>query len=215
MSQINFSQQDKAFFEKGLRALGCELSQAQQSQCLLYLQELSLWGKAFNMTTIQKPQEMIVRHLLDSLSVLPYLFGERIIDVGTGAGLPGIPLSIAKDNATFFLLDSNQKKQVFLSHVIKLLQLNHVQCVTSAVQAYQVAPKFSTIITRAFAPVEKMIALTAHLLSDDGQFVAMMGKRPTEPILLPQGFQFKALIPLKVPFESGERHVAIIQKKPA
>lgn len=209
---LSFSQADQDLFARGLAQLGCPLSDAQQSACLWFLSELHLWGRAFNMTAIQDPQQMIIRHLLDSLSAVPYLHGDRILDVGTGAGLPGIPLSIARSDCDFYLLDSNQKKQIFVGHVIKKLQLNHAQGIHRTVQAYQVTPKFSTIITRAFASLPEMIALTAHLLSEEGRFLAMMGKPPAASLSLPAGFEMEAVVPLTIPFGTGERHIVKIKR---
>ncbi|HRE31234.1 MAG TPA: 16S rRNA (guanine(527)-N(7))-methyltransferase RsmG, partial [Candidatus Berkiella sp.] len=108
---------------------------------------------------------MIDRHIIDSLSIAPYLTGDDFLDVGTGAGLPGIPLSIVYPQRQFFLLDSNQKRQVFVSQAAKSLLLNNVQCICQTVQTYQAERKFSTILTRAFAPLAEMVQLCAHLLA--------------------------------------------------
>lgn len=207
-----FSQQDRSLLAEGISQLSLMLPPAAQEKCLLFLSELQLWSRAFNMTAIREPREMIIRHVLDSLAVAEFLVGDRILDVGTGAGLPGIPLSIARPDCSFYLLDSNQKKQIFVAHVIKLLGLSNAQGIHSAVEAYQVTSKFSTIITRAFAPLTEMIASTAHLLSDEGRFLAMMGKRPESADPLPSGYEMEALVPVKIPFGTGERHIALIKK---
>ncbi|MGD9592524.1 MAG: 16S rRNA (guanine(527)-N(7))-methyltransferase RsmG, partial [Candidatus Berkiella sp.] len=151
------------------------------------------------------------RHLLDSLSIGAYLEGGRVIDVGTGAGLPGIPLAIMMPETSFFLLDSNHKKQVFVSQVAKSLSLKNVVCVHSEVKAYQPTEKFSTIVTRAFAPLAQMIDLTAHLLAPNGRFAAMMGK-VEQNIALPLGFELQHMVSLHVPGEIAQRHLAIIAR---
>lgn len=198
--------------EKGLAVLRMEVTPVQREQLLSYVGLLHKWNQKFNLTAIRTPLEMVGRHLLDSLTLLPYLKGDRLVDVGTGAGLPGIPLSIASPNKNFFLLDSNQKKQIFVSQAIKNLDLKNATPVYSLVEAYQPSQKFSTILTRAFAPLPKIIALTAHLLEDEGVFLAMMGKVSAEQLVLTPGFEVEKVIPLQVPGEKGQRHLAIIRR---
>lgn len=202
----------KALLERGLQELKIESTSLQREDWLAYLALLHKWNQRFNLTAVRDQEEMVGRHLLDSLSIQSYLYGDRLIDVGTGAGLPGIPLSILYPQKEFFLLDSNQKKQIFVSQVVKLLSLKNVQCVNQPVQIYQPSQKFSTILTRAFAPLARMITLTSHLLDKDGRFLAMMGKISEENLHLPTGFDMQALIPLKVPGEKADRHLAIITK---
>ncbi len=199
--------------EKGLAQLSISASEQQMDMLIAYLQLLHKWSQHFNLTSVRVPLQMVYRHLLDSLVVSTYLQGELIIDVGTGAGLPGIPLSIISPEKTFFLLDSNHKKQVFVSQVVKSLPLNNVQCVHSEVKSYEPTQKFSTIVTRAFAPLGHMIELTAHLLADNGRFLAMMGRVEQETLTLPPGYEIEHMISLNVPGESAQRHLGIIAKK--
>lgn len=199
-----------ALLLKGLKELKIESTLADREKLLAYLALLDKWNKRFNLTAVRVVQEMVGRHLLDSLSILPYLHGNRLIDVGTGAGLPGIPLSILQPSKAFFLLDSNQKKQIFVSHVVKSLSLVNVQCVTQPVQIYQPSEKFSTILTRAFAPLDRMLALTGHLLANEGCFLAMMGKISDENLVLPTGYIMQEVVSLNVPGEKADRHLAII-----
>jgi 16S rRNA (guanine527-N7)-methyltransferase len=197
---------------KGLQTLSLSASDRQCAQLLAYIQLLDKWNRHFNLTSVRAPVEMVSRHLLDSLSIYPYLHGDRIIDVGTGAGLPGIPLSVMAPENSFFLLDSNQKKQVFVSQVVKSLSLKNVQCVHATVKTYQPEQKFSTIVTRAFAPVAHMIELTAHLLADDGLFLAMMGKPLQQEQALPPGYKIERIVSLQVPGEHAQRHLSMIAK---
>lgn len=192
--------------EQGLLALSLQTSSLQRSQLLEFVALLHKWNQAFNLTALREPAKMISRHLLDSLSVFPYLRGERLIDVGTGAGLPGLPLSIVCPERTFFLLDNNRKKQIFTSYVVKTLGLKNVQCICSKVERYQVEQKFSTILTRAFAPIEQMLSLTAHLLDVNGCYLAMIGKSVEK---LP-GYQIKQIV-LQVPGETHSRQLAMIE----
>lgn len=192
--------------------MGITASHEQTQQLVAFLEILSQWNQRFNLTAVRSPLEMVRRHLLDSVSILPYLKGERLLDCGTGAGLPGIPLSILSPQRTFYLLDSNQKKQIFVSQAIKMLGLKNAEAVHSSVEAYQPEQKFSTILTRAFAPLPRMIALTQHLLEQDGCFLAMMGKVSDEDqLLVPDGYAVLQMVTLTVPGESAARHVAIVR----
>jgi 16S rRNA (guanine527-N7)-methyltransferase len=196
---------------KGLAKLNLPTSDAQLAKLLSFITLLQKWNQHFNLTAVRDPLSMVTRHILDSLSVSQYLNGNSILDVGTGAGLPGIPLSIFSLEKQFFLLDSNQKKQVFVSQAVKSLSLVNVNCVHSQVETYQPVQKFSTILARAFAPMAKMIPLAAHLLAEDGLFLLMLGKIQQEEDL-PLGFQIQRIVSLKVPGENAQRHLAIIVK---
>lgn len=196
--------------QKGLEEMSLTASSEQCEQMINYLQLMHKWSAHFNLTSIRNPLEMVSRHLLDSLSVMPYLVGENVIDVGTGAGLPGIPLSIMNMERNFYLLDSSHKKQVFVSQVVKSLPLKNVQCVHSEVKNYKPEKKFSTIVTRAFAPLANMIESTAHLLGSGGRFLAMMGKVEQEALILPPGFEIERIVSLQVPGENAQRHLGII-----
>ena len=193
--------------------MGISLEPTQLEQLQAFLEGLIQWNACFNLTAVRSPQEMITRHLLDSLSVISYLSGPTILDVGTGAGLPGIPLSIVAPTFQYFLLDSNQKKQVFVSQMIRRLSLTHVNAVHTSVEAYQPTQKFSTIITRAFAPLPRMITLTRHLLESEGRFLAMLGKATPEKLEVPEAFEIERVVSLSVPMESAERHLAIVRAR--
>ena len=143
-----------------------------------YIELIEKWGRVTNLTAVRDPLEMVTRHIIDSLSIMPYIkkTQEYILDVGTGAGLPGIPLSLALKDKKFTLLDSNLKKQIFLQHVVQTLHLQNLslQCIRSEI--YQSRTPFHTIVSRAFAPLGKMLSLTEHLLAPQGRFLAMKGK---------------------------------------
>jgi len=202
----------EARLKEGLSALPIKATPWQIEALIAYIALLIKWNQKINLTSVRSPLEMVRRHLLDSVVVLPYLRGERILDVGSGAGIPGIPLAILQEQKAFYLLDSNQKKQVFVSQVVKSLSLKRVVCVHSLVQTYQPEQKFSTILTRAFAKPLQMIELTQHLLEDKGVFLAMMGKIEEEKLLLPSDYEIEQIIPLCVPGETAQRHLTVIKK---
>jgi 16S rRNA (guanine527-N7)-methyltransferase len=197
--------------EEGLAQLGLSVSASQREQLLTFIELLHKWNQAFNLTAVRDPNQMISRHLLDSLSILPFLEGDRILDLGTGGGLPGVPLSILCPEKHFYLLDSHTKKQVFLDQVVNLLSLTNVKPIHARVEAYQPEQKFSTIVTRAFATPEKILSLTAHLIEESGVWVAMLGQ--AVPITLEAGYCLKAMQALYVPGEKAKRHVAIMTKE--
>lgn len=192
--------------------MGIHVTSNQVEQLLIFLGMLIRWNERFNLTAVRSPLDMVRRHILDSVSVRDYLSGQMIIDVGTGAGLPGIPLSIVCPDNSYYLLDSNQKRQIFVSQVIRELSLTHVYAVHSTVEAYQPEHKFSTILTRAFAPLPRILSSTQHLLAPNGHFLAMMGKATPDQLVVPNGYEVQRVVSLSVPGESAERHVAIIYK---
>jgi 16S rRNA (guanine527-N7)-methyltransferase len=197
---------------QGLIKMNQVVSDQQVANLLTYVARLEKWNQRFNLTAVRTPAEMVGRHLLDSLSIAPYVQGSRVIDVGTGAGLPGIPLAIMYPDIHFCLLDKNLKKQIFVSQSVKSLSLKNVSCVSSSVQAYKPSEKFSTIVTRAFAPVCNMIDLTRHLLENGGQWLAMLGKADSLG-QVPFGFELVEMIALAVPGEQAQRHLGIIKER--
>lgn len=163
----------------GLAQLGLDMPTA---ALLQYLQLLYKWNRAFNLTAIRDMEDMVTRHLLDSLAVLNWIHGDRIIDVGTGAGLPGIPLAIAKPNKQVVLLDSNGKKIHFLQEVKRSLNLSQVEIVHCRVESYHPSQGFDTVISRAFSDLKQMIVWTEHLLTPKGQWLAMKGRIPLDEL---------------------------------
>ncbi|TAL63033.1 MAG: 16S rRNA (guanine(527)-N(7))-methyltransferase RsmG [Legionella sp.] len=143
-----------------------------------YLLLLNKWNSAYNLTAIRKPEEMVTKHIFDSLAILPWVQGQRLIDVGTGAGLPGVVLAIAKPDSQFVLLDSNGKKIRFLQEVKRQLSLNNIEIVQSRVENFHPALGFDTVISRAFSTLEQMLHWTQHLIRPDGIWLAMKGRYP-------------------------------------
>ncbi len=199
----------------GLHQLGIPLSEPILNRLIAYLRLLQKWNRAYNLTAVRDIQQMVSRHLLDSLSVLPLLQGSRLIDVGSGAGLPGIPLALARPEMEFTLLDSNAKKTRFLLQAIAELELPNIGIVHSRVENYQPARLYDTVTTRAFASLAEMLACTQHLLATGGSFVALKGinvQQETEN--LPAGFTISELNPLEIPGSDSLRYAVIIQREP-
>lgn len=200
---------------KGIAELGLGVSADQQKKLLHYIALLHKWNRAFNLTSVRDPLEMIPRHLLDSLAVSAYLQGEHILDVGTGPGLPGIPLAILHPGRRFTLLDSNGKKTRFVRQAALELGLDNVEVVQSRVEDYRAAEGFHCILTRAFAALPEIVKLTQHLLAEDGRLLAMKGRYPDEELagLDPTHWELEVAT-LKVPAIVGERHLVIIRCVP-
>lgn len=182
----------------------------QQNQLMAYLALLQQWNNAFNLTAIREPAQMVTRHLIDSLSILPYIAGSRIIDVGSGPGLPGIPLAICRPDIEVTTLDSNGKKTRFQQQVKAALGLDNLQIINARAEACYEQP-FDQVISRAFASLKDMLDWTAHLCHQQGVFLAMKGQYPDDELQnLPAGFLLRASYPLNVPDTEGERHLIVI-----
>lgn len=192
----------------GLRQL--KLAQAlddkQQETLIKYVALLTKWNKIYNLTAVRKPEQMVTRHLLDSLSIAPYVQGQKILDVGTGAGLPGIPLAILYPQRQFTLLDSNSKKTRFVLQAVAELKLANVDVVQSRVEEFQPEILFDVIITRAYSAVAEMLAQTSYLLAKEGVFLAMKGANPVAEIeALPSRYGVKNIHEIHVPGLEEER----------
>lgn len=202
---------------RGLRQL--ELAQPiddkQKSTLIEYVELLNKWNKTYNLTAVRKPTQMITRHLLDSLSICPYLRGKNVLDVGTGAGLPGIPLAIVFPDRQFTLLDSNNKKTRFVTQAVSELELSNVDVVQSRVENFQSSDTFDTVITRAYSAIGNMLEQTSHLLAVNGVFLAMKGINPIAEIdSLPSNYVVNESYAIKVPGLEEERHLLeIVAKK--
>lgn len=211
------SQSDlKKILSEGLRQLNLAqlLDDKQQDTLIKYVELLNKWNKAYNLTAVRKPEQMVVRHLLDSLSISPFIQGEKILDVGTGAGLPGIPLAILYPERHFTLLDSNSKKTRFVVQASSELELPNVDVVQSRVEEFQSADGFDTVVTRAYSAVGNMVEQTSHLLLDDGVFLAMKGVNPiTEIEELAANYIVKENHVIAVPGLEEERHLLEIKVK--
>ena len=204
----------QTLLEDGLDKLAIHCSDHQLKQLLDYLNLLATWNSAYNLTAIRDPKKMVALHLLDSLAILPHITGERLIDVGTGAGLPGIPLAIMFPEKTFKLLDSNGKKTRFLFQARSQLGLKNLTEIQTRVEQFTPEQTFDTVLSRAFSSVAEMVSLCKHLLSDNGRFLAMKGKFPqSELSLLEKGFKVDASHQLRVPGVEAERHLIEIIKQ--
>lgn len=192
----------------GLEALNISLAEHKIAQLLAFVQLLEKWNKAYNLTAIRNKEAMIGLHLLDSLAVSPYIQGPKIIDIGTGAGLPGIPLAIYYPDMHFTLLDSNAKKTRFVQQAILELGLKNISVCHTRVEQYQPEQNFDTVITRAFASLPDILQLTTRLLSDSGILLAMKGQATDVPEI--ENAQ-TTIIPIQVPDVDAERCLVKIQ----
>ncbi|CAI8745815.1 16S rRNA (guanine(527)-N(7))-methyltransferase RsmG [Kosakonia sp. YIM B13611] len=195
-----------------LNEAGISLSDHQQQQLVAYVELLHKWNKAYNLTSVRDPNEMLIRHILDSVVVAPYLQGSRFIDVGTGPGLPGIPLSIVRPESHFTLLDSLGKRVRFLRQVQHELKLGNIEPVQSRVEDFPAEPPFDGVISRAFASLNDMVSWCRHLPGKEGRFYALKGLMPEEEIaLLPADLSVETIVKLHVPHLDGERHLVVVK----
>ncbi len=208
---LSQQQQD---LQAGLQQLKLDCSSQQLEKLLQYLELLQRWNKAFNLTAIRDPLQMVRLHLLDSLAIHPYIQGVKsIIDVGTGPGLPGIPLAILNPQVNFTLLDSNGKKTRFLFQAINELKLPNASEINHRVEAYKPNQLFDTVISRAFSSISDMLNQCDHLISDQGCFLAMKGKKPdSELSQMTKAYKVVEVNEVNVPLIDSERHLIKIIK---
>jgi 16S rRNA (guanine527-N7)-methyltransferase len=189
----------------GIDKAGWAIEEGIQTKYIDYIEQLHKWNLVHNLTAIHDPLEMVKRHVLDSLVLLPFLpaaaSNDHLLDVGTGAGLPGIPLALSRPHWTFVLLDSNQKKINFVQHVILSLQLTNVVAVCARVETYQSETLFDLVVTRAFASLPEFVRLTRHLCKPEGRLVAMKGAslEPKDKTELPAGCTIEQIHQVMVP----------------
>jgi 16S rRNA (guanine527-N7)-methyltransferase len=198
--------------ERGLRALDIDLSAEARAKLLQFLDLLARWNRAYNLTAVREIEQMLPRHVLDSLSVLPYIRGPRVLDVGTGAGLPGIPLALALPGIQFVLIDSNAKKLRFVRQAIHDLGLKNVDAVHATVERYQPNASFSTVIARAVAAIPDMLKHCRHLCAPGGAILAMKGVFPeAELAAIGPEFAVRDVVRLTVPGLDAARHLVILE----
>ena len=189
------------------------LSDHQKQQLIDYVEMLNKWNKAYNLTSVRDPNEMIVKHILDSLVVAPHLEGKNYIDVGTGPGLPGVVLAIAHPDKHFVLLDSLGKRIRFLNQVKLNLKLTNITPVQSRVEKYIPDTPFDGVLSRAFASLKDMVDWCQHLVDQSGCFIALKGQFPEQEIeQLPASIVYQDKVVLTVPELDAERHLIILKK---
>lgn len=188
------------------------LNPSQIEKIELYLQELNRWNQAYNLTAITEPAEQIYKHIIDSLSVREFIQGEQVCDVGTGAGFPGVMLAIFFPEKHFTVVDSNQKKIIFIQQAVKKIGLNNVTATHQRIE--KLTGSFDAIISRAFSSLNNFIEKAAHLLNKDGQLLAMKGAYPTEELTgIPEDFSIKNVRELAIVGLDAQRHIVIIERR--
>jgi 16S rRNA (guanine527-N7)-methyltransferase len=201
--------------ERGLAAMQLALQLPQRQLLLGYLALLQEWNGTYNLSAVRDPAQMVARHLLDSLSILPWLYEGPVLDMGSGAGLPGIPLSIARPELAFTLVDSNRKRTRFLQQAVGELGLRNVEVLQSRVETLDRPGAFRTITSRAFASLADMFDAASPLLAEGGRCLAMKGRVSADELsALPEGVHSEVL-PLTVPGEAAARHLVILQLRGA
>lgn len=197
---------------QGLRALNVEMDVIARAKLLQFLELLERWNRAYNLTAVRDIEQMLPRHVLDSLSVAPYVRGPRVLDIGTGAGLPGIPLALALPAHQFVLIDRNSKKLRFVRQAIHELGLKNVEHVHGAVEDYRPPVRFQTLIARALTAIPDMLTGCRHLCAADGIVLAMKGLYPgAELAALNGGFTVRDVVRLTVPGLDATRHLVILE----
>ncbi|MBB1269774.1 16S rRNA (guanine(527)-N(7))-methyltransferase RsmG [Shewanella sp. SR44-3] len=197
-----------------LAEMNLSATEQQQRQLIGFVEMLNKWNKAYNLTSVRLPEQMLIRHVMDSLAVSPYLSGNRFIDVGTGPGLPGIPLAIMNPNKEFVLLDSLGKRIRFQKQVQFELKINNISSIESRVEAFEPENKFDGVLSRAFASVQDMLTWCHHLPHSEGTFYALKGQlNPAELDAIPEGFELVETIVLHVPQLDEQRHLLKLRKK--
>jgi 16S rRNA (guanine527-N7)-methyltransferase len=194
--------------QRGIQTLQLNMPALQQERLLDFLLLLQKWNKSYNLTAITEMDEMITHHALDSLAVVPYLSGDRIIDIGTGAGFPGIPLALYFPDKKFTLLDSNGKKTRFLVQAKAALAIDNIEVVHARAETYHTDICFDAIIFRAVTSIADMIDKTQHLCCEHGQYFAMKGSVPTEEL---KRIDAPSVYALTVPGLNAERHLVVVE----
>jgi 16S rRNA (guanine527-N7)-methyltransferase len=201
-------ERERELLARGAGELGARLNAAQIGALLALVDELERANAQFNLTAIRDRTGMLSKHLLDSLSVQPFLRGNRVADVGTGAGFPGLPLAVANPSRHFALIEATGKKARFVEHTAQHIGLRNVEVVNERAERYRPFELFDTVIARALASLADFVAYAGHLCAPGGRLLAMKGRRPDEEIsALPKAFRVLAVHQLKLPGLDDERHL--------
>jgi 16S rRNA (guanine527-N7)-methyltransferase len=194
----------------GIAQMGLDVSRETQEKLLVYMALLHKWNKVYNLTAVREPSEMVTLHLLDSLSVSPFIKARNLLDVGSGAGLPGIVMAIVKPDLQVTTIDTVQKKAIFMRQVKGELGLENLDVVHARVESYQPKQKFEMIISRAFSELALFLKLTKHLLAENGAWLAMKGQMPNAELEI-LDVKSKKIIQLNVAGLQAERHLVVLK----
>ncbi len=201
----------RAQLHSALNSMDLDLGASMQTGLLDYLNLLEKWNKTYNLTAIHEPERMLTHHLLDSLAILPYVTADRLLDVGSGPGLPGIPLALARPGMQVTLIDASQKKCAFMQQAAIELGLGNVEVRHVRVEDLRPEQPFQQIVSRAFSDLSEFVRLTQHLLAPGGAWLAMKGLYPHEEIAQLKGARLKADHRLSVPELDADRHLIVLE----
>lgn len=197
----------------GAAQLGLSLPHQSQNKLLEFLTLLEKWNRVYNLTSVREPSQMVSQHLLDCLAIVPHVTASSILDLGSGAGLPGIPLALALPQVQLTLLDSNQKKAAFIRQAVIELGVDNASVECARAQDWRPARRYDLIVSRAFSDLAEFVELAGPLLGPDGALAAMKGAYPREELgRVPPGFQLRAVHRLSVPGLAAERHLVMIER---
>ncbi len=199
-------------FDRGLRELRLDLPAESRRRLLNYLGLIQKWNQVYNLTAVREPVNMVGQHLLDSLALLPHISAGRILDVGSGAGLPGIPLAVALPEAQVTLLDANHKKAAFLRQALIELELANAEVVCERAETWHPERKFDLVISRALSGLQEFVTAAGGLVAAGGCLAAMKGAYPHDELTrTPAGYRLRRVIALKVPYVRAERHLVLVE----
>lgn len=198
---------------QGLAALGCEIDEAAHARLVAHLELVAKWNRVHNLTAVREPEQMVALHLLDSLTLLPHLGSAKsLVDVGTGAGFPGVPLAIARPDLAVTLLDSSHKKCAFLEQARAELRLDNVTVACERVEGFKPARLFDCVVSRAFAELSDFVTQARHLVAPGGRMLAMKGIYPFEEIArVPSTHRVAGVLELDVPTLDAKRHLVLLE----
>ena len=203
----------KAALSAGLAALGFSLDAEAQERLVAYLALIEKWNRVYNLTAVRDTEQMVPQHLLDSLAVAPHLRGNTLLDVGSGAGLPGLPLALARPETWVTLIESSHKKSAFLKQAAMELALPNVEVVNARVETWDAPRTYDVVVSRAFSDLAEFATLAGRHVAPGGVLVAMKGVHPYEELAqLPPPYRMTAVIPLEVPGLAAQRHLVLMER---